>query len=116
MRRKPEASSGHRTPHGVVVTLAEIGGYDGVGSHGDAEKQVDENTDDRAVATHSRDGLGSGIATYHSHVDRIERLLQYSACYQWNGECENFAKQWSVDHIHLAAFLSYCTHNVISYS
>lgn len=80
-QQKESAQQGHQfhrvngTAYAPVVTLADVIGDNGTGSHRNAHKQVDKQPDDRCVAANCCQGFASHKMPHHSHIDRIKKLL-----------------------------------------
>ena len=73
----------HRLLDGVSVALTGGMGDDHVCAQRDADKQIDDQADDRAVRADCRHGrrlFSAGEVAHDRHVRGIEKLLQNRRC------------------------------------
>ena len=61
--------------HVLRAVCADVAGHENVGSHGEAEKEVREQVDQRAGGSYGREGLVTHETSHHNQVRGVEEKL-----------------------------------------
>ena len=91
--------------HVLLPSGPQIPGHHHVGTHGEADKEVDQEVDKGAVGAHGSQGLLARVASHHHHVRRVEEQLEQAGEHQGQGEEQQLPRQGTVDHVDAVARL-----------
>ena len=89
----------YRPEHPVGVLAADLPGNKHVGAHGDAEKQVDQQVDHRAVGADGGQGCAAAELAHHHDIGGVDQKLQHTRQHQRNGKQDDLARHRAVAHI-----------------
>ena len=97
----------HGLLHGLAVAAADGVGDDDIRAEGDADEQVDDERDERAVCADGGDGNGlvrTGEVADNGNVGGVEQLFQNGCCGDWQGKLRQLAPDRAVEHVEPLAF------------
>ena len=86
---------------GLLILSADVSGNDHVGAHREAEKEIDDEVDDRSVSADGGHGLSSDEVTDDGDVCGNEQLLQNAAHGNGQGKENDFAQERAVQHVNV---------------
>ena len=72
---------------------------DDVGTERDADKEIDEQADNRRVVADGREGICADELTEHQRIRRIEELLQHARERERQGKDNHRPRHRTVQHI-----------------
>ena len=81
--------------------------YDDIRAEGDADEQVDDERDERAVCADGGDGNGlvrAGEVADNGNVGGVEQLFQNGCCGDRQGKLRQLAPDWTMEHVEPLAF------------
>ena len=97
----------HGLLHGLAVAAADGVCDDDIRAEGDADEQVDDERDERAVCADGGDGNGlvrAGEVADNGNVGGVEQLFQNGCCGDRQGKLRQLAPDRAVEHVEPLAF------------
>ena len=97
----------HGLLHGLAVAAADGVCDDDIRAKGDADEQVDDERDERAVCADGGDGNGlvrAGEVADNGNVGGVEQLFQNGCCGDRQGKLRQLAPDRAVEHVEPLAF------------
>ena len=107
----------HGTVHGLTVAAADGVGDDDVRAERDADEQIQNQADDRAVGADSGHGGRAHVAREvadDGDVGRVEQLAENAGRGDGQGIAREFIPERPVEHVHMLLF-GYCLHNFLTF-
>ena len=82
-----------------------ISRHDDIDTHGQSDKDIDHQVDQRRCGTHRRQRLATCETSHNDHIRSVEQKLQDSGKDQRNRKGEQFSEDRTAAHVHFVIFL-----------
>ena len=94
-----------RILHVFFPLRSVISRHDDIDTHGQSDKDIDHQVDQRRCGTHRRQRLAARETSHNDHIRSVEQKLQDSGKDQRNRKGEQFSEDRAVAHVHLVISL-----------
>ena len=91
--------------HLLIVTGSIIAGAEHICPHGDSDKQIRKNVDQRRGGPHRRQGVAAAEVSHHDDIHRVEHELQDARRHQRQRKGNQLIHDGAIDHINFVFIL-----------